>query len=233
MPVTVDNFKNYASWPIAGTAAVGLIVIARTDPASTNIIVIPQGTRFEVHKQGVTFQSLERAEIGESRSQIEILVQDIQTRTRGNIPANQAWYSYIKGVTISNPAAFSQGEDNITGGMTASLLANSVSDSNIQNQLDVSTSQVRDMLGLKDSEDLPANIRIDHAVYCLSLYYIEQTSSQRVNKEMKINEFATERRSHFPRDGQLAESIQRKVLNLIAPFRKNERFMPNVPGQMD
>ena len=81
------------------------------------------------------------------------------------------------------------------------------------------------MLGLKDDEAMPESIRIDQAVYCLTLFYIEQNSSQRINKTVDFENEIVERRSHFPRDGALREAIEMKILGLISPFRKTERFM--------
>ena len=118
-------------------------------------------------------------------------------------------------------------------GITARLVYNSVSDALIQNHLDAAKAQIRTMCGFTADDDDPEDVRFDHAVYCQSLYAIEQTSSQRITKEMNLNDIIKERRSHFPRDSVLREAIHRKILSLIHPFRKNLRFMPDVPGQVD
>ena len=118
-------------------------------------------------------------------------------------------------------------------GITSRLVASSVSDTLIQAHLDAAKAQIRTMCGFTADDDDPDDVRFDHAVYCQSLYAIEQTSSQRITKEMNLNDIIKERRSPFPRDNVLREAIHRKILSLIHPFRKNLRFMPDVPGQMD
>ena len=215
-------------------------MIQRVNQADQTVIPFPKSTRFGIASLGLVFTNLEDAEINESQTMIELLVQCQTEGIAGNIAAQQQWQLPIKpdesrvtGLITTNPNAFSQGVDQQSGGLTANLLSNEVSDQKIQDHLDAATAQVRDRLGLKADEDMPISIRIDQAVYCLSLFAIEQTSSQRVNKEMRLDDFVTERRTHFPRDGMLREAIDRKVLSLIHPFRKNLRFMPDVPGQVD
>ena len=230
MAIDIASFKTYSGWPTEGTQAVGLLVIARSDPATTNVITIPKGTRFAVYKQGVQFETLEATEVGESQARIEILVRCTERVARGNIPLGQEWSSSLMGVTLSNPAAFTEGKDRIAGGLTAGLLAQSVSDANIQNHLNTAKAQVRTLCGFGKDDPDPDDIRFEHAVYCQSLYAIEQTSSQRITREMDFDGDLKERRSHFPRDGQLAESIRMKILNLIAPLRKVESFMPAAPN---
>lgn len=233
MAVTVSGFKQFASWPTPGTPSVGLVVMTRTDPADQTVIDIPKGTDFYLPTNAAHFRTLARAIMNESQTQIELLIQNTQNGARGNIAAGQRWGnapykpegSRITGVTLSNPAAFSQGKDSLPGGITAKLMAQETDDQKVQNFLDVSTSQIRTMMGLNEDEDLPVAPRIDHAIYVWCLYLIEQNSSQRINKTMDIQGFIIERRSHFPRDGQLREAVEMKVLGLISPFRQTARFM--------
>jgi len=234
MPTSVNGFKNFASWPVAGQRSIGLVMIQRVNQADQTVILFPKGTRFGIASLGLVFTNLEDAEINESQTMIELLVQCQAEGIAGNIAAQQQWQLPVRpdnsratGLTLSNPNAFTQGLDAQRGGMTAQLMANEVSNEKIQNFLDVSASQIRTFLGLKESEDLPVALRIDQGVYTWCLYLIETNSSQRINKTMDFDGEITERRRHFPRDENLRHSVEMKILGLISPYRKTERFMEN------
>ena len=232
MAGTVSGFKQFASWPVGGKQAVGLLEITRTDRRDQTVVSFPKGTRFGVASLGLVFTNLEDAEINESQTQIELLVRCQTEGIAGNIATQQQWQLPVRpdksratGLTIANTTAFSEGVDARAGGMTAGLMQAETDDQKIQNFLDVSTLQIKTMLGLKDDEDMPESIRIDHAVYSWCLYLIEQNSSQRINKTMDLDGQIVERRSHFPRDGQLREAVEMKILGLISPYRQTARFM--------
>ena len=96
-------------------------------------------------------------------------------------------------------------------------------DSVIQNHLDLSTSMVRDMLGLLSEEILPNDQRVFNAIYLLAQYFIENRSSQEETTSVDLSGIKQSRQSYYR--AQIFKPVLNQVLNMIRKFRKHERFI--------
>lgn len=100
------------------------------------------------------------------------------------------------------------------------------SDSTIQMFLDSATSIVRDMLAFAEDEALPDKPRMDQAIYTLTLFFIENRSTQEKVSDFDIEVIKTRQTSYW-RD-RLEPAVYRRVVGLINPWRKVAKFMPEV-----
>ena len=237
--VVLSDFKEFASFPRQGQKSVGLIRIDRTDPSDQTIVTLPISTYYI--STGQYFRQTEQFELNESLSHIEVLVTADKLGTQGNLPAHSTWVgpfrppisgvgTLVSGLNLSNPNSFSQGVNEFSPvDGSNQLFSMGLSDQDMQNHLDISTALIKDLMGYLKTENLPDEVRVDHAVYTLTLYNLENKSSQ--ENQLKFsptadNEVSYSRMSYF-RD-RLEGAIRKKVLNLINPYRRLEKFMPEL-----
>ena len=99
-------------------------------------------------------------------------------------------------------------------------------DSLINSFLTVSSSIIKDMLGLMDSEDLPDDPRVDNAVYLLCLFYLENRSTQEFTDTVTIDEIVRSQRLSYYR-ANVREPLMKQTLGMLSKFRKVSRFIPD------
>ena len=181
---TVPGFKEFAGWPQASTRAVGVIRATRSDPsADQNPIIIAQGSRFVAG--GIAFTSSEPALIRAGESIAEVSVVATTGGVAGNVPASRQWQATdpdggaIAGVVWLNEREFTGGREAVTAHFIPDrVFFNTITDTSIQTHISLCRDIIRDRLGYEQDEPLPVHLRIDTAVYTLTLFFIENRSSQ-------------------------------------------------------
>ena len=222
MAISINGFKEWAGWPQAGSKAVGLLVITRTDPSDQTLISIPKTTAFTTG--GMTFNPVEDHELNQSQRMIEIVVQSSLEGSKGNVASGQDWGSALTGVTLGNPGAFSQGIDSVKiTDVANSVLSQNINDRVVQSNLDSSVAIVKDMIG-DSMSPLPDVARVDQAVFTLALFFLENVSFKQETKSLNIDPLNFQKTSHFLE--RLEPMVYKRVRNLIAPYRKIWAFVP-------
>lgn len=223
MPITVAGFKDFARWPTNGSKASGLLVLTRKNPASQNIINIQRGETFTT-SFGQVFVSLEKREINESQQMIEILAQASEVGGRYSIPANSHWQN-TEDYSISNPKAFVGGYDARSVTRVSSHFYKEFSDLDIQSNLNVAQSLVKDEMGYTQDENLPEAERIEQAVYSLTILLVENREIQERKDTLDLGDQLKSEITSYYR-ARIEPAVYRKVRILINPWRRVSAFMP-------
>ena len=101
----------------------------------------------------------------------------------------------------------------------------SVPDTQIQIALDNCTEIIRDMIGLKEGEDLPTSARIEIAVYFLALYFLQNKTTQEVKTMFNpTGEIGFEKTAFYR---NLDRQVYARVVQYISKYRKISRFVPS------
>ena len=101
-------------------------------------------------------------------------------------------------------------------------------DSVIQSHIIVATQIVKSMLGLTATEDMIDNDSVNNSIYLLTLFFIENISSQEQQtkfdpaSELSFNKVSYYRQRVLP-------ALLKQVVMMIAPYRKVKRFIPHDP----
>ena len=235
--INVVSFRQFAGWPQASSKAYGLVVIRRADPADQKVITIPKTTEFRTAVPGVVFSPSDDYTMSESQSMVEVGLIAVSAGYKGNIPANQHWmtprlpdmngqsYTKIEGLLISNPAAFQGGADEAGMAEIADLFyANKLSECNIQMHLDVAVSVAKKIVGFNEDENLPENDRVSQAVYTLTLFFIENRSSQEKVTSQDYEAIKSTKTAYFR--SRLEPAIYRRVTSLLNPWIRTWKFVP-------
>lgn len=96
-------------------------------------------------------------------------------------------------------------------------------DSVMEALLNASESIIKDMLGLRESEDIPDNDRVDSAIYLLAQFFCENRSSQEKVLKAELHPISEQKTYYYRR--LVAEAVYKQIVNMIAKYRKPERFI--------
>ena len=238
------NFRKYAGWPVKATSAQGRLVLSRDDQVDDSRIILipPEMGVFHDVARGVQFKNSENVILGSSSKMVEFPVITTELGSRTNIPAQSLWnvlritqgesgdVSAYTGFTLNNPVGFSGGGDAQGIQKLSDIFIQQTTDEQIQKYLDIAKSIILDMLGYEQTESLPDNVRVENAVNFLCLFLLENRSTQERALEIKFgSSFSTERKTSYFR-GHLESAIYRRIVGLINPWRRVQKFMPEVPA---
>ena len=126
-------------------------------------------------------------------------------------------------IIATNPLAFTRGDDAIKPVSLTDRL-NDPPDAVIQSQLDVSMAQIKNMLGIDADAEPPDAKPVERACYLLAQFYLENRSTQGKSSSVDVDPFKETKTTYYR--SQVKEAITQEILNLIAPYRDNEKFMP-------
>ena len=129
-------------------------------------------------------------------------------------------------VTLSGFKTFSGigGEKNASSPVKYGL--GNFPDSLATSLLNVSTSVVRDMLGLMDSEELPEDERVINAIYLLCQFYIQNRDVQEYEDTVTIDELVRSKKLSYYR-ANVKGPLMKQILGMLSKFRKVSRFIPD------
>ena len=236
--VSLLDFKRFADYSAAAVppkAALGILKVARTDPASQNIIQVPAETRFS-SGGGLNFKSIEPETIHESAKFIPVSVIAEIPGAAGNIAAGQDWSSALAGVTITNQAAFAGGADGSPavneGRFFAAEKILQPEDGIIESCLETAKTQILGALGLGDDAELPDKPPIDHAVYLWAKFLLENRAMQERMTETDFDQLK-QSKTDYHRMDRVRDAVYQEILILIAPYRNNLAFMATVSEIME
>ena len=99
-------------------------------------------------------------------------------------------------------------------------------DSVISQHLDICQSIMRDLLGLMPAEPLPDNVRVEHGIYFLTLFHIQNKDTSETQSSMDVGDIAKWTQTSYFRQ-RLTKPVYNHVISLISPYRKVKRFIPD------
>lgn len=222
--VSVSGFKRFAGWFSKGEKAYGVLDIRRSDASETMLRRVEIGTSFFTATR-LMFLTVEYREFNENTIEIQVPVRADVQGIEYNLQPQTLWLQQ-SGLLVSNTTPFSGG---VSGSkqyeFSDSLFASNVSDVEIQNNLDISVSIIKDMSGYSDDENLPDVVRIRNAIYTLTLHLFESKSAMLKKRDLRIDEgFLTEEsRSRFNPD-DIEKVVYRRIVSLISKYRRPWKF---------
>ena len=102
----------------------------------------------------------------------------------------------------------------------------SLTDPVIQSHMSVAEQIVKNMCGYLSSEALPDNPAIDNSIYILTLFFIENVSSQEVTQEFSPASELNFRKVSYYRE-RVLPAVLKQITMMISPFVKIKRFIPS------
>ena len=225
MAVSLLAFKKFAKIyvpPTLASSSVGIIVLTKTNPSS--VIDVPVDTVFSTD-QGIDFKNQEQFTISESELFKPIGVISTGQGQNQNIEANQTWATSLVGVTVTNPAPFTQGKDSDPGVPTSEHLVDWIppSDDVLQANIDLATQNVRTKLAYAEDDDLPDKPGVDRSVYLFAQFYSQNTTTQETITSFKGGDIEKTKKEYYRE--RVFRAINREVDNLLAPYINVEKFM--------
>lgn len=219
----LTGFKKFAKIYVPPTEArgsAGIVVLTKT--SLNAVIEVPANTIFSTD-QGISFKTTEPFTISESEAFKPIGVVSTGVGLSTNIPANQVWTTALAGVTVTNPADFSQGQDADPGVPSGDQLVDWIppSDDVLQNNLDLAKKNVLTKLG--NPKELPDDPAIDRSVYLFAQFYTQNTNTQEIKTGFQGDGISKEKTEYYR--GRIFSAINVEVNNLLRPFIDVGKFM--------
>ena len=103
----------------------------------------------------------------------------------------------------------------------------STPDAIIQSHMGISERIVRNMLGLTADEALPNDESVDHSIYLLTLFFLENVSSQENTSRFEPASELSFQKVSFYRQ-QVYPALLRQVNGMTSHLRKYSRFIPDL-----
>ena len=229
--INLEKFKKFAKIYVTPTPASGSagIVVFTKNPPSNAVVTIPKDTLIHT-ASGITFKTAEVLELNESETFQPIGAVSTGQGSATNIPANQTWSVGLPNLTVTNPSAFSGGNDGDPGIPSPEHLTDWIppSDDVLQANIDLAKKNVLTKLG--DPAELPDDPAVDRSVCLLAQYFTENWTTQRSISSFKGDNIEKQKTEYY-RAGVWI-SLNREIDNLLRPFIDVSKFMPTPPGEV-
>ena len=221
--VKLSTFKDFLGLANAATHAAGLLQLDKAPGFEATAFTIPKGEKFVTG--GKQYATAEAWEIPESKTDpTDVGITALRDGEGGNLPASQVWQSPVLNIVATNPLPITGGLDQRPGLYPQAAGKTGPTDTALQRALDVAEQVIRAVIGLKATEPLEMDSRVEQGIMLLAMYRWQNSTVQERAHYPPSQHGAAPREQDYFRH-QVYQPLMRQVSSLVSHKTKYGRII--------